>query len=104
MGIFLIKKFSRSQGGLISLLKRLSYGIRTRLETHGSVIYNEIRHLSINPALEVLFALFTSNLAGMVFARSLHYQFYSWYYHSLAYLLFAPMYPTTGPNDEEKTW
>ena len=27
---------------------------------------------------EVLFAVFSSNLAGIVCARSIHYQFYSW--------------------------
>ncbi len=27
---------------------------------------------------EVLFIIFSSNLAGIVFARSIHYQFYSW--------------------------
>lgn len=32
---------------------------------------------------------FVCNLIGMVCARSLHYQFYSWYYHSLVYLVFS---------------
>lgn len=39
--------------------------------------------------LEVLMALFTANLLGICVARSLHYQFYSWYFHSLPYLLFS---------------
>merc|ERR1712156_1198658 len=36
-----------------------------------------------------LVPLYTSNFVGMMFARSLHYQFYIWYYHQLPLLLFV---------------
>lgn len=35
---------------------------------------------------------FVCNLIGIICARSLHYQFYSWYYHSLLYLAFSTSY------------
>ncbi|KAJ8953656.1 hypothetical protein NQ314_007263 [Rhamnusium bicolor] len=35
---------------------------------------------------------FVTNLIGIACARSLHYQFYSWYYHSLVYLVFCTGY------------
>ncbi len=35
----------------------------------------------------VLHVLFTCNLVGVTFARSLHYQFYAWYFYTLPYLL-----------------
>lgn len=41
--------------------------------------------------LDILYALFTSNLAGIVVARSIHFQFYAWYYHSLFYLLYSTL-------------
>jgi len=35
-----------------------------------------------------------SNLVGIVFARTLHYQFYSWYFHAIPLLLWvSPSYP-----------
>lgn len=35
---------------------------------------------------------FVTNLIGIACARSLHYQFYSWYFHSLIYLIFCTGY------------
>ncbi|CAM9454777.1 unnamed protein product [Ectocarpus fasciculatus] len=37
--------------------------------------------------------LFVSNFIGIVFCRSLHYQFYSWYYHTLPFLLWQTSLP-----------
>ncbi|EIW70538.1 hypothetical protein TREMEDRAFT_68105 [Tremella mesenterica DSM 1558] len=37
---------------------------------------------------EIPLVLFTSNLIGMTFARSLHYQFHVWYFHQIPLLLY----------------
>jgi len=36
---------------------------------------------------------FTSNLIGIIFARSLHYQFYSWYAQQLPFLAWRTRFP-----------
>ncbi|KAI1723959.1 ALG3 protein domain-containing protein [Ditylenchus destructor] len=87
VGVFMFNMWFRSLGGLTNLLARLSLGIKTRLDSH-----------------DLLYALFTANFLGICFARSLHYQFYIWYYHSLAYLLFSTIFPATATNDEQRNW
>jgi alpha-1,3-mannosyltransferase len=39
--------------------------------------------------------LFTSNFIGICFARTLHYQFYCWYFHALPFLLWYSSIETT---------
>ncbi len=41
----------------------------------------------------IINTILTSNILGIVFARSLHYQFYSWYFHSLPIILWNTKLP-----------
>lgn len=43
---------------------------------------------------EIILVMFISNFIGMCFARSLHYQFYVWYFHTLPFLLWCIKIPT----------
>lgn len=40
----------------------------------------------------IMLTMFTSNFIGIVFCRSLHFQFYCWYYHAVPFLLFQLQY------------
>ncbi|CAK1599970.1 unnamed protein product [Parnassius mnemosyne] len=51
-------------------------------DVHYSINFDVISQLFILP-------MFLINFIGIVCARSLHYQFYSWYFHSLPYLLWS---------------
>lgn len=45
----------------------------------------------------IITTIFTSNFVGIVFARTLHYQFYVWYFHTIPYLLWhAQAIPLVG--------
>ena len=46
--------------------------------------------------------LLVSNYIGICFARTLHYQFYSWYFHALPYLLWC--HSTTTSSSSYPIW
>ena len=45
-------------------------------------------------AAHVLLILFSGNFVGIVCARTLHYQFYAWYFQSLPLLLWSVRIPS----------
>ncbi len=51
-------------------------------------------HRSLTRRSDIVLPLFTANFIGLCFSRSLHYQFYVWYYHTLPYLLWLTPLPT----------
>jgi alpha-1,3-mannosyltransferase len=68
--------------GLIMLLK----DVLTQRDTNkaGSAVLS---------AQQMVLMFFTSNVLGIIFARSLHFQFYIWYFHTLPFLLWSTPYP-----------
>lgn len=52
-----------------------------------------LNQFNLNPRKDdPILTLFIANFIGVAFSRSLHYQFYIWYYHSLPMILWATKY------------
>ena len=49
-------------------------------------LFKNCKSKALDPRFVAL-SMFTCNLIGILCARSLHYQFYSWYYHSIPLIL-----------------
>ncbi|KAL5964658.1 Dol-P-Man:Man 5 GlcNAc 2 PP-Dol alpha-13-mannosyltransferase [Taenia solium] len=69
---FFLIKFIRSRGGFQNFLQPLPPSQEQKIA-----------------AEDILYPLFVSNFIGIAFSRSLHYQFYVWYYHSIPFILWS---------------
>ncbi|UOH84604.1 dol-P-Man:Man(5)GlcNAc(2)-PP-Dol alpha-1,3-mannosyltransferase [Cryptococcus neoformans] len=78
LGLFAAFKWSPVPGGTLRVLQK---GFSSPL--------NPALEVSQIPAYHIPLVLFSANLIGMLFARSLHYQFHSWYFHQLPFLLYS---------------
>lgn len=76
--LFIFGRWTRREGGPFAVL----------LDTPSREV--EQRGLG---ARHITLMLFSANLVGMAFSRSLHYQFYSWYFHTLPFLLWHSAVP-----------
>ena len=92
-------KWCYKDGGFIAVLRKVltnpmkASGV-TQITADGRwLASNQIQQCSLH-ALDVVTIVFSANLIGIIFARSLHYQFYSWYAQQLPFLLWRTPYPT----------
>ncbi|KAL3517456.1 hypothetical protein ACH5RR_020045 [Cinchona calisaya] len=84
-------RWCRHDGGLPSLLQRRiadlsSFSIKKFYTTSSTLKLLKTEYIATT--------MFVGNFIGIVCARSLHYQFYSWYFYSFPYLLWKTPFPT----------
>ncbi|KAG6467363.1 hypothetical protein ZIOFF_074806 [Zingiber officinale] len=89
LAIFAQFRWSKSEGLFILLKVKVSDALSSIRRFHSY----EPRTKTLNKSY-VASVMFTGNFIGIVCARSLHYQFYSWYFYSLPFLLWISPFPT----------
>ncbi|KAL8054839.1 hypothetical protein ABFX02_04G018900 [Erythranthe guttata] len=91
-------RWCRHEGGLCSLLHSKLVQMKLKISCLSSFALRPFNNHNSNPRVlrteHIATTMFVGNFIGIVFARSLHYQFYSWYFYSLPYLLWRTPFPT----------
>ncbi|NXV19988.1 ALG3 mannosyltransferase, partial [Cepphus grylle] len=83
LGLFALHRWHRSKESILALLKDPA----ERKHPSPPLTVNNI--LWEGGQQGIVFVLFSSNFLGVCCSRSLHYQFYVWYFHTLPYLLWC---------------
>ncbi|EIN07449.1 glycosyltransferase family 58 protein [Punctularia strigosozonata HHB-11173 SS5] len=81
LAVFGWRRWCSEDGGVLPVLGR-AFKRPTQSPALGPILSDD-----------VVTILYTSNLIGILFARSLHYQFYSWYAQQLPFLVWRTQYP-----------
>jgi alpha-1,3-mannosyltransferase len=76
---------SRSEGGFLRLVYKVSMLSAKKSKRTSSPQRVSPRFITT--------ILFFSNFIGVMFARSMHYQFYSWYFFTLPWILWQTSLP-----------
>ncbi|XP_024017707.1 dol-P-Man:Man(5)GlcNAc(2)-PP-Dol alpha-1,3-mannosyltransferase [Morus notabilis] len=91
-------RWCKHEGGILNFLHSIiaSTKLRFALASSTSSKNSSSSHkaLKILKAEHIVTTMFVGNFIGIICARSLHYQFYSWYFYSLPYLLWRTSFPT----------
>nr|GLL42591.1 dol-P-Man:Man(5)GlcNAc(2)-PP-Dol alpha-1,3-mannosyltransferase isoform X1 [Ipomoea trifida] len=96
--VFAHYRWCRHEGGLFAFLQSRIVQLKHRIVTLFSLSRKplssqNLTHKRLQPD-HIVSTMFVGNFIGIICARSLHYQFYSWYFYSIPYLLWKTRFPT----------
>ncbi|NXH22990.1 ALG3 mannosyltransferase, partial [Bucco capensis] len=94
LGFFALHRWHRPKASILALLRDPAERKPASPPlTVNNILWQASCVCPLNTSAQIVFILFSSNFLGICFSRSLHYQFYVWYFHTLPYLLWCT--PTT---------
>ncbi|KAF6142491.1 hypothetical protein GIB67_039455 [Kingdonia uniflora] len=86
------------EGGLLRFLQSWFASSKLNVPFSSSFSLNQVPFQSSAAKIlskeHIASIMFVGNFIGIICARSLHYQFYSWYFYSLPFLLWRTPFPT----------
>ncbi|KAL3328714.1 hypothetical protein AABB24_036045 [Solanum stoloniferum] len=87
--VFAHCRWCRHEGGLFAVVRSKIIQLKLRVSQR-----NPSSTKKVLQADHIVTTMFVGNFIGIICARSLHYQFYSWYFYCLPYLLWKTPFPT----------
>ncbi|XP_058076111.1 dol-P-Man:Man(5)GlcNAc(2)-PP-Dol alpha-1,3-mannosyltransferase isoform X2 [Magnolia sinica] len=92
LAVFAHYRWCKHEGGLFNFLRSKFSHEKRSFNLHHFFIHDST-HKTLSKA-HIATVMFAGNFIGIVCARSLHYQFYVWYFYSLPFLLWKTPFPT----------
>ncbi|NXK84777.1 ALG3 mannosyltransferase, partial [Amazona guildingii] len=90
LGLFALHRWHRSKESILALMKDPAERKHASPPlTVNNILWQAPCLCPLNTSAQIVFVLFSSNFLGVCCSRSLHYQFYVWYFHTLPYLLWC---------------
>ncbi|XP_055813398.1 dol-P-Man:Man(5)GlcNAc(2)-PP-Dol alpha-1,3-mannosyltransferase isoform X2 [Solanum dulcamara] len=87
--VFAHYRWCKHEGGLFAVVCSKIIQLKLRVSQR-----NPSSTKKVLQADHIVTTMFVGNFIGIICARSLHYQFYSWYFYCLPYLLWKTPFPT----------
>ncbi|PSS06226.1 Dol-P-Man:Man(5)GlcNAc(2)-PP-Dol alpha-1,3-mannosyltransferase [Actinidia chinensis var. chinensis] len=98
LAVFAHYRWCKHEGGLLNFLHSRFVPMKLEgvISSSFSLKHFHNRHSNFKflNKEHIVTTMFVGNFIGILCARSLHYQFYSWYFYSLPYLLWKTSFPT----------